>query len=113
VLLQGFFAGSAGVRGVSFSRHRQYSSRPRRCHAHVFGIHLRSVHPRRCSRASSPRAWARSRRAGSPTSLYVPSPPLRGTEGEVSATPIERVANCGLLVELLAGGLSGRPCPVR
>jgi hypothetical protein len=43
----------------------------------------------------------------------VPSPPLRGTEGEVSATPIERVADCGFLVELLAGGSSGRPCPVR
>jgi hypothetical protein len=45
--------------------------------------------------------------------LNAPSPSLRGTEGEVSATPIERVANCGFLVELLAGGSSGRPCPVR
>jgi hypothetical protein len=44
---------------------------------------------------------------------HVPSPSLRGTEGEVSATPIERVANCGFLVELLAGGSSGHPCPVR
>jgi hypothetical protein len=42
----------------------------------------------------------------------VPSLSLRGTEGEVSATPIERVADCGFLVELLAGGSSGRPCPV-
>jgi hypothetical protein len=42
-----------------------------------------------------------------------PSPSLRGTEGEVSATPIDRVADCGFLVELLAGGSSGRPCPVR
>jgi hypothetical protein len=45
--------------------------------------------------------------------LDAPSPSLRGTEGEVSATPIERVANCGFLFELLAGGSSGRPCPVR
>jgi hypothetical protein len=45
--------------------------------------------------------------------FIAPSPHLRGTEGEVSATPIERVANCGCLVELLAGGSSGRPCPVR
>jgi hypothetical protein len=45
--------------------------------------------------------------------LNAPSPSLRGTEGEVSATPIERVANCGFIVELLAGGSSGRPCPVR
>jgi hypothetical protein len=41
-----------------------------------------------------------------------PSPSLRGTKGEVSATPIERVADCGFLVELLVGGSSGRPCPV-
>jgi hypothetical protein len=33
-----FFTGSAGVRGVSFSRHRRYFSRLRRCHAHVSGI---------------------------------------------------------------------------
>jgi hypothetical protein len=33
-----FYTGSAGVWGVSFSRHRQYSSRPRRCHKHVSGI---------------------------------------------------------------------------
>jgi hypothetical protein len=45
--------------------------------------------------------------------LNAPSPSLRGTEGEVSATPIERVANCGFLFELLVGGSSGRPCPVR
>jgi hypothetical protein len=45
--------------------------------------------------------------------LNAPSPSLRGTEGEVSATPIGRVANCGFLVELLVGGSSGRPCPVR
>jgi hypothetical protein len=44
VLLQGFFAESAGVRGVSFSRHRQYPSRLRRCHLHLFDICLRSVH---------------------------------------------------------------------
>jgi hypothetical protein len=45
--------------------------------------------------------------------LNAPSPSLSGTEGEVSATPIERVANCGFLVELLVGGSIGRPCPVR
>jgi hypothetical protein len=44
--------------------------------------------------------------------FIAPSPSLRGTEGEVSATPIERVADWGFLVELLVGGLSGRPCPV-
>jgi hypothetical protein len=45
--------------------------------------------------------------------LSAPSPSLRGTEGEVSATPIERIADCRFLVELLVGGSSGRPCPVR
>jgi hypothetical protein len=38
VLLEGFFTGSVGARGVSFSRHRRYFSRPRRCHAHMLGI---------------------------------------------------------------------------
>jgi hypothetical protein len=33
-----FYTGSASVRDVSFSRHRQYSNRPRRCHTHVSGI---------------------------------------------------------------------------
>jgi hypothetical protein len=46
-------------------------------------------------------------------SFNAPSPSLCGTEGEVSASPIGRVANCGFLVELLVGGSSGRPCPVR
>jgi hypothetical protein len=46
-------------------------------------------------------------------SFNAPSPSLRGTEGEVSAIPIGRVANCGFLVELVVGGSSGRPCPVR
>jgi hypothetical protein len=45
--------------------------------------------------------------------LYAPLPSLHRTEGEVSATPIERVANCGFLFELLPGDSSGRSCPVR
>jgi hypothetical protein len=32
---KGFYTGFTGVRGVSFNRHRQYSSRPRRCRAHI------------------------------------------------------------------------------
>jgi hypothetical protein len=46
-------------------------------------------------------------------SFNAASPSLRGMEGEVSATPIERVADCEFLVELLAGSSSGRSCPVR
>jgi hypothetical protein len=45
--------------------------------------------------------------------FIAPSPSLRGTEGEVSATSIDRVADRGFLVELLVGSSSGRPCPVR
>jgi hypothetical protein len=37
VLLQGFFTRSTSVRGVSFNRHWQCSSWPRRCHAHITG----------------------------------------------------------------------------
>jgi hypothetical protein len=32
---KGFYIGFTSVWGVSFNRHRQYSSRPRRCRAHV------------------------------------------------------------------------------
>jgi hypothetical protein len=32
---KGFYTGFTGVRGVSFNRHRQYSSRPRRCRAQI------------------------------------------------------------------------------
>jgi hypothetical protein len=35
---KGFYTRSTGVWGVSFSRHQQYSSRPRRCYTHVSGI---------------------------------------------------------------------------
>jgi hypothetical protein len=35
---KGFFARSTSVQGVSFSWHRQYSSRPRRFHTHITGI---------------------------------------------------------------------------
>jgi hypothetical protein len=38
VLLQGFHTKFTGVRGVSFNRHWQYSSQPRRHRAHIPGI---------------------------------------------------------------------------
>jgi hypothetical protein len=70
---------------------------------------------KRCSRASSPRAWARLRRSrGALRLVYAPLRHLSaGRRGEVSTTPIERVATCGFLIELLSGDSSGRPCPVR
>jgi hypothetical protein len=75
------------VRGICFNRHRRCSGRLRsRAHDRCLS---RSVHSRRCSRASSPRAWARLRRSGRALRLVLnaPSPSLRGTEGEVSTTP--------------------------
>jgi hypothetical protein len=44
---------------------------------------------------------------------YAPSPSLRGTEGGVSTTPIDRVVDYGFLVKLFSGNSSGRPCPVQ
>jgi hypothetical protein len=102
------------VRGVSFSRHQRCFSRPQRCHTHVLTFACVRCIPRRCSRASSPRAWAHLRRSG--RALRLVCAPLRrpfaGRRGEVSTTPIERVANRGSLVELLMGDSSGRLFPV-
>ena len=64
VLLQGFFAASSFVRGVYFSRPRRCFSRPWRCRTHVPTFACVRCISRRCSHASSPRAWARSRRSG-------------------------------------------------
>jgi hypothetical protein len=66
VLLQDFFTGSAGVRGVSFSQHRRYFSRPWQCHTHVLGVV--------CVRCT-PRGVA-VRRAPEPG-------PVRGDQGEL------------------------------
>jgi hypothetical protein len=59
---RGFFASPTSVRGVCFNWHRRCSSRLR-SHTHDWYC-LSLVHPRRCSRASSPRAWAHSRGSG-------------------------------------------------
>jgi hypothetical protein len=78
------------------------------------GICLHSGTSRRCSLASSPQVWAHSRRSG--RALWLVCAPLRRPfaerRGEVSTTPIERVANNGSIIELLTGGSSGRPCHV-
>jgi hypothetical protein len=59
------------VRGVSFSRRRQCSSRPRRCHAHVLTrVCVRCI-SRRCNPTSSPRAQAHLRRSGVLSILFV------------------------------------------
>jgi hypothetical protein len=70
---------------------------------------------KRCSHASSPRAWAQLRRSRGALCLVYTRlrRPSSGQRGEVSTTPIERVAKCGFLIEMLSGDSSGRPCPVQ
>jgi hypothetical protein len=59
---------------------------------------------RRCSHTSSPRAWAQLRRLrGALRLIFTPlHRPSARQRGEVSTTPIERVANCVFLIELLS-----------
>jgi hypothetical protein len=98
---------SAGISNISAS----LGGAMRTYLAHVY---VRCI-SRRCSRTSSPGAWAQSRRLRGALRLVYTSPrhPSAGRRGEVSITPIERVANCGFLIELLLGYSSGCPCPVR
>jgi hypothetical protein len=112
-LLQGFIRSVVFVQGIYLSRPWRYFSRPRRCRTHVSMFTCVRCMSRRCSLASSPRAWAHSRRLGRALRLFRTSPhyPSAGRGGEVSATPIERVANYRFLFKLLSGGSSGRPCP--
>jgi hypothetical protein len=109
-------AASVVVRGVGFSRHWR-SSQPASvvpC-AHMTRVCVWRI-SRRCSRVSIPRAWAHSRQSGRALRL-AHAPPCRpsagrGGGGEVSMTPIERVANRTILVKLLSSDPSGHPCPV-
>jgi hypothetical protein len=66
VLLQGFFARSTSVWGVSFNRHRQCSNRLRWCHAHITSV--------ACVRC--PLGGVAARRAPEPG-------PVRGDRGEL------------------------------
>jgi hypothetical protein len=75
-------------------------------------VYVRCV-ARRCSRALSPRAWAQLRRSRGALRL-VYTPPRRlsaGQRGEVSTTPIERVAKYVFLIELLSGYFKWTPMP--
>jgi hypothetical protein len=113
VLLQGVFASPTSVRGAYFNRHRQCSSR--------FG-HTRIAGTAwvRCTlggvavrRAPEPGPVRGDRGKLSDLFCTLPRRPFTGRGGEVSATPIDRVADCGFLIELLSGDSSGRPCPAR
>jgi tetrahydromethanopterin S-methyltransferase subunit H len=61
--------------------------------------------PRGVAVHRAPQAWARLRRSrGALRLVYTPlRHPSAGQRGEASTTPIERVTNCGFLVELLSG----------
>jgi hypothetical protein len=115
VLLQGFFRETLQRAGRLFQP-ASAMFQP----ASVRHMHMSGAVCVRCSlggvavrRAPEPGPVRGNRGVLSTLYLNTPSPSLRGTEGEVSATPIDRVADCGFLVELLSGDSSGRPCPVR
>jgi hypothetical protein len=114
VLLQGFFRESLPVCGVfvstgigdvpaGFGHARTTDTSCVRCT--LGGVAM--------CRAPEPGPVQGDRSDLSDLHLYAPSPSLRRTECEVSTTPINRVADCGFLIELLSGNSSGRPCPVR
>jgi hypothetical protein len=114
VLLQGFYRGtwsvgvvhiSTGIGDVSAGFGDARATRTIRGRCKRGGVAVR--------RAPEPGPVQGDRGELSVLFFNVPLPSLRGTEGEVSATPIDRVADCGFLIELLVGGSSGRPCPVR
>jgi hypothetical protein len=65
-------------------------------HTYLAHVYVQCI-SRRCSRASSPRASAQSRRLrGSLRLVHTPlRRPSAGQRGEASATPIEQVSNCG------------------
>jgi hypothetical protein len=73
-LLQGFIRSIVFVRGIYLSRPRRYFSRPRRRRTHVSTFACVRCMSRRCSLASSPRAWAHSRRSGLALRLFCTSP---------------------------------------
>jgi hypothetical protein len=115
VLLQGFFRETFQRAGCLFQPTSAMFQPVLVRHTHMTGIACV-----RCSlggvavrRAPKPGPVRGDRGELSDLYLNAPSPSLRGTEGEVSATPIDRVMDCGFLVELLSGDSSGRPCPVR
>jgi hypothetical protein len=115
VLLQGFLARRVGVRVLVSAGIDDipvgFGGAMRTYLAYVC---VRCVSSR-CSRALSPRAWAQLRRSrGALRLVYTfPRRPSAGRRVRFPQTPIERVANCGFLIEMLLGDSSGRPCPVR
>jgi hypothetical protein len=110
----GFFVRPSSVRGVLFQPASAMFQPASVHHAHTSGasrircsLGVVAVH-----RAPEPGPVRGDRVKLSDLHLYAPSLSLRGTGGEVSTTPIDRVVDCGLLVELLSGNSSGRPCLV-
>jgi hypothetical protein len=114
VLLQGFFRETLQRAESLFQPASAMFQPASECHTHMTGVACV-----RCTlggvavhRAPGPGPVRGDRGELSDLYLNDPSSSLRGTEGEVSTTPIDRVADCEFLVELLSGDSSGRPCPV-
>jgi hypothetical protein len=115
VLLQGFFRETLQRSGRLFQPASAMFQPASVRHTHTSGVvcvrfSLGGVAVRR---APEPGPVRGDRGELSDLYLYAPSPSLLGTEGEVYTTPIDRVVDCGFLVELLSGNSSGRPCPVQ
>jgi hypothetical protein len=115
VLLQGFFRETLQRAGCLFQPASTMFQPASVHHAHMSGVacvrrSLRGVALRRAPELGPVRGDR-----GELSDLYsnAPSSSLRGTEGEVSATPIDQVADCGFLIEMLSGDSSGCSCPVR
>jgi hypothetical protein len=115
VLLQGFFRETLQRAGCLFQLASAMFQPASLHHAHTPGaVCVRcSLGGLAVRQAPEPGPVRGDRGELSDLHLNAPSPSLRGTEGQVSTTAIDRVADCGFLVELLSGNSSGRPCPIR
>jgi hypothetical protein len=99
LVLAGFDSVSAGLCGA----------------VHTYDILLRSVHVQEVQPCIEHPSLVPLEAIGRTPRLVCASlrHPFAGTKGEVYTSPIRRVVNRGSLFELLTGGSSGHPCPVR
>jgi hypothetical protein len=96
-LLQGFICSVVFVRGIYLSQPRRYFSRPWRRRTCVLTFMCVQCISRRCSLASSPRAWAHSRRSGRALRFFRTSPrrPSAGRGARCLQLPLSRLQVAG------------------